>query len=420
MTTEPPVSCADDYDPDSLEMQQAKELILSRVESLSEHEEVSLLDSCGRILARDIQAPIDVPGFRNSAMDGYAFRHQDAKKSNTLTLIGTSLAGHPHVGSIGIDSCIKIMTGACVPDALDTVVMQENVASDADLVTILKLPEKGSNIREQGSNIKYGSSLLPKHTRLGAAEMGLLASIGCQQVDVLRRVRVAVFSTGDELREADSSLTAAAIYDSNRYMLFGLLGHPAIEIVDLGICADDESALRDVMADCAAADVVISSGGVSVGDADFIKEILADAGHINLWKIAMKPGRPLTHAVLSSGAQYFGLPGNPVSGLVTFHQFVLPAIELMLNQKPRLQIEQKARIRSAVKKQPGRIELQRGILWCDEQQQWWVDSTGAQDSHVLTSMHRANCYIVLSMDSSGAKEHEEVTTLPFSNYWQPN
>jgi len=418
--TEPTATCADDFDPDSLEMLQARNHILARIKVLTEYESSTLRQCYGRVLACDVQAPVDVPGFRNSAMDGYAFRHQEITETQQLKQVGTSLAGHPYTQQIPTGCCIKIMTGAYVPDSLDTVVMQENVELVKDGITLISIPDKGSNVRAQGSNIQNNSTLLDRHTRIGAVAMGMLASTGRDRMKVLRKLKIAIFSTGDELEDTHAELGAGAIYDSNRYVLLGLLQQPAIEVVDLGICRDDENALRTIMQQCGDADIAISSGGVSVGDADFIRQILSDAGQINLWKIAMKPGRPLTHAILNTGTHYFGLPGNPVSGVVTYHQFVQPAIDAMLGQPVRLQIEQKARLQTQIRKQAGRVELQRGILWQQENGQWWVDSTGLQDSHVLTSMQRANCYIVLDMDSTGAQAHEEVTTLPFCNYWHPD
>lgn len=413
-----PANCADDFDPDSLAIEKARALILDCVNTLSESESVPLSHCFGRVLATELHSPIDVPSFRNSAMDGYAFRYQDAASGDSLMLAGTSLAGHPYHLEIDSGHCIKIMTGAHVPDALDTIVMQEHVDVDNNLVSIEKLPAQGSNVRMPGSNIEKDALLLQQFSRIGAVESGLLASIGKSEVNVLRKLRVACFSTGDELLDVGMALDTGMIFDSNRAMLLNLLHNPAIEVIDLGICPDSESALREVIEQSASADVVISSGGVSVGDADFIRQILDDAGQINLWKIAMKPGRPLTYAILHSGAHYFGLPGNPVSGIVTYHQFVQPAIERLLGQAPRLPVEIVARMDSKISKQPGRVELQRGVLWQDQHAQWRVNSTGAQDSHVLTSMQRANCYIVLDLDSTGADVDEEVVALPFSNFGQ--
>lgn len=413
------MNCMDDFDPDSLGMEQARELILQQIKIATQTEELPLSACLGRVLADFVSAEINVPGFKNSAMDGYAFRHSDTSTDSNLSVAGTSLAGHPFNHAIEKGQCIKVMTGALVPDSLDTVVMQENTELKNNLIVINKLPSVGDNVRNSGSNIAKGASVLAQHTRLGAVELGLLASIGCQKVKVLRKLKVACFSTGDELAGYAEEPGPGMIYDSNRPMLLGLLQHPAIEPIDLGICKDNQADLTAIMSQCEAADITISSGGVSVGDADFVKQTLSEAGTINLWKIAMKPGRPLTHAVLKSGTQFFGLPGNPVSGIVTFHQFVLPAIEAMLGQNPRAQIQQPARLTSNISKQPGRIELQRGILTQRDDGEWWVESTGLQDSHVLTSMHRANCYIVLDLESAGAKEQEWVQTLPFNNYWHP-
>lgn len=421
-------TCMDDFDPDSLDMETALREILSRVSKTTDSESLDLLAATGRILACDVEAKIDVPGFRNSAMDGYAIRHADHVSTDQWQLVGSSLAGHPYTGTLDSGQCIRITTGAEVPADADTIVMQEyaSLHSDnlGDRLNFDPLPVKGQHIREQGSNIKAGTLLLKKGARLGPAESGTLASVGVGEVPVLRQLTIACFSTGDELAIPSNSPENAAavelkpgmIHDSNRYMLMSLLNSPNIKLLDLGVQPDNVSALRQCMEKAGTADVVVSSGGVSVGDADFIRQVLDEKGEVNLWKIAMKPGRPLTFATLNTGALYFGLPGNPVSGMVTFHQFVLPAIRKMLGQMPSIQWKQYATLRSSLNKLPGRVDFQRGILRETADGRWEVESTGSQDSHVLTSMQRANCYIVLELASAGVEAGTEVETLPFANF----
>ncbi len=417
-------TCMDDFDPDSLEIESALNEILSRVTEQRRTETVGLLFATGRVLACDVDAKIDVPGFRNSAMDGYAFRHADHSTIEHWQLVGSSLAGHPYEAALAAGHCIRITTGAKVPADADTVVMQENVSIAQQTLTFDPLPAKGNFIRERGSNIKAGTQLLKRGTRLGPAEIGTLASIGIGEVPVLRKLTVACFSTGDELdiptgsaeQNGSVDLKPGMIHDSNRYMLMSLLHSPNISIQDLGVQPDSLTALRNCMETAGAADVIISSGGVSVGDADFVRQVLNEKGEVNLWKIAMKPGRPLTFATLESGALYFGLPGNPVSGMVTFHQFVLPALRHMLGQTPTSLWKQIARLKTPLTKLAGRVDFQRGILTEIQGGTWEVESTGSQDSHVLTSMQRANCYIVLDMASTGSPAGVEVETLPFANF----
>lgn len=417
-------TCMDDFDPDSLDMESALAEILSRVKASTDSESLDLLAATGRILACDVEAKIDVPGFRNSAMDGYAFRHADHTSTHQWQLAGSSLAGHPFTGSLDNGQCIRITTGAEVPADADTIVMQENASLQNEVLHFDPLPSKGQHIREKGSNIKAGTRLLNKGTRLGPAELGTLASVGIGNVPVLRQLTVACFSSGDELavpagtpnNVIAGALKPGMIHDSNRYMLMSLLSSPNVTLIDLGVQPDNVAALRQCMEKAGAADVVVSSGGVSVGDADFIRQVLNEKGEVNLWKIAMKPGRPLTFATLDTGAVYFGLPGNPVSGMVTFHQFVLPALRKMLGQSRVIKWKQKATLTSTLKKLAGRVDFQRGILTEHEDGSWEVESTGSQDSHVLTSMQRANCYIVLDMASTGVESGSEVETVPFANF----
>jgi len=369
-----------------------------------------------RITATDIVADISVPPFRSSAMDGYAFKH--AQGENILNIVGSSLAGHPFNGTIPNDGCIRITTGACVPDDADTVVMQENTIVTGDTLQISQLPVHGFNVRAVGSDHQAGERLLSAGTELKAAELALLASHGFNKVTVKKPLLVSIISTGDELQDAgnsdNSSLKHGGIYDSNRALLINLLQSPAVNCIDSGICADSLDSITSAFDQSAKADLVISTGGVSVGDADFVKDALAQTGELSMWKIAMKPGRPLTFGQLSSGAVFFGLPGNPVSAAITCLFFVKPALLHMQGQAAASIITIKATVDSDLSKLPGRIEYQRGVLSGNATDGYQVSTTGLQDSHVLTSLHKANCLVELPLESKGADAGSTVTVIPFS------
>ena len=409
-------TCQDEYDPESLSIDAARTRILQALTPISGSEKLPLTACCGRILATDITANIAVPGFRNSAMDGYAFRHSDTATADSLEIVGKSMAGAPFTGICGDGQCIRIMTGAAVPAEFDTVVMQENTETDGDQITIHPIPSIGSNIRQAGSNIPRDTRLFRKYTRIDAAELGLLASIGINAVEVLRPLKVAYFSTGDELQPPNGTLGPGQIHDSNRYMLFALLQSPAIETLDLGILPDTLDAVTHALGEASHCDAVITSGGVSVGDADYVKAAVERTGKLSFWKILMKPGRPLSNGRLASGTQFFGLPGNPVSGMVTFHQFVAPALLHMLGQPYHQPLTLNATLTDPLSKLPGRVEFQRGILKVSDRGDRQVATTGLQDSHVLTSVHRANCYIELGLHSDGANRGDKVTVIPFSAF----
>ena len=401
---------------DSLTAEAALQKILDITPLMQEYEDLDLVQAMGRILFEDVKAGMDNPPFRNSAMDGFAFRHRDLSAGHALRLNGKSLAGHPCTGLQQDGDCIRITTGAMVPEWADTVVMQENTHLLGDQLHITQVPAKGDNIRDAGTNMRQGQLLLPAGDRLGAAQMAVLGSAGLRRVRVLRKLRVVIFSTGDELVDPGSSLKAGQIYDSNRLLLTGLLMSPSIEVLDLGICADDKQSLSKVMQAAMDADIAISSGGVSVGDADFVKEVLDQNGKLFMWKILMKPGRPLSAGVLNSGTRFFGLPGNPVSGIVTFKLFVIPAIRKMLGMEQIPLLTMQARCNDALSKDPGRQEYQRGILSQSEEGEWRVSTTGLQDSHVLTSMSEANCFINLPLASAGVAAGETVQVIPFSSF----
>jgi len=413
-------SCADDLpDPEMLSVEQARKQILQSIEPLHAAEKLSLRNALGRVLATDISSPISVPGHTNSAMDGYALSGEDLPQDSVRSyqIIGQSFAGKPFNGQCTAGQCVRIMTGAVMPAGTDTVIMQEQVeVTGKDSVRIGDGQRAGQNVRQAGEDITAGATVLQAAHTLTPADLGILASLGIGEVMVRRRPRVAFFSTGDELRSLGEPLAEGDIYDSNRYSLYGMLKRLDVEIIDMGVVRDDEDSLRQAFIDAAAiADVVITSGGVSVGEADYIKPILEETGEIHFWKIAMKPGRPLTHGRVGNSL-FFGLPGNPVAVMVTFYQFVQPALQHLSGAQPRPPLTVMATSTDAIRKRPGRYEFQRGILEQDEQGQLTVRKTGQQGSGVLMSMSRANCFILLPEKCEGVAAGETVRVQPFAGF----
>lgn len=408
-------NCDDDYDDASLSCDEALHRILSNVLKVDAIETVPVRDALGKVLARTVVSAIDVPSHRNSAMDGYAVRSSDLPSNGlaTLRVIGTALAGKPFTGDLGAGETVRIMTGAVVPAAADVVVMQEQAEIRGDEILIDDRHKVGQNVRAAGEDIKSGTSVLLSGRVIGPAELGLIASLGIGEVAVYTTIRVAFLSTGDELRGVGQTLAAGEIYDSNRYTLFGMLQRLGVEILDLGVIPDNRDAVRDALQEASSkADVVISSGGVSVGEADYIKEILRELGQIGFWKVAMKPGRPLAFGRIND-AVFFGLPGNPVSVMVTFYQFVQPALQKMMGADVVPPLLFKARAGNVIKKRPGRVEYQRGMLTRDPTGCLLVHTESDQGSGILSSMSNANCFVVLPMDSSKVEANDEVEVQPF-------
>ena len=408
-------TCMDEYDPNSLTVEQALELIDRIVEPVTGNERVGLREALDRVLAADVSAPFDVPPHRNSAMDGYAVRGADvpAEGSATLTVIGESFAGHPFAGTVGAGQAARIMTGAVVPEGADTVIMQERVTRDGDRITIEAGHATGDNVRHPGEDVKTGESVLHRGRRLNAADIGLLASFGIAEIDVIRRPVVAFFSTGDELKAIGTPLAEGDIYDSNRYTLHALLERLPVFIRDMGVIPDEPEAVQAAFAEASRhADVVITSGGVSVGDADYVKQTLDALGKVDFWKIAMKPGRPLAFGRLGE-AVFFGLPGNPVSVMATFILFARPALIARAGATPPPPLTLRARTQVRLKKRPGRKDFQRGIVAQAEDGNLRVDTTGLQGSHVLSSMSHANCFIALPRDSGDVEAGDWVEVIPF-------
>lgn len=408
-------SCMDDFDPNSLSVDQALGRISSMIDTLQGLESIAIRSALGRVTAADVPAAFDVPPHCNSSMDGYAVRSADlpADGQTALDVVGRSMAGHPYDGPVAPGQCVRIMTGAMMPPDTDTVIMQEHAERDGDSIRIDASHKTGQNVRYPGDDIRKGSTLLPGGHRLMPADLGVLASQGLSEVSVRRRPRVAFFSTGDELRSVGQPLGPGDIYDSNRYTLHGMLTRLGAEILDMGVIPDERDAVRQAFKQASElADVVITSGGVSVGEADFVKETLDELGEVGFWKIAMKPGRPLAFGRINQ-AWFFGLPGNPVSVMATFYQFVQPALKQLMGMQATRPVRTRARCLENLKKRPGRLEYQRGILSIDENGQAVVSSTGLQESHVLTSMSQANCFIILPLETNGAAAGDWVEVEPF-------
>ncbi|HSR62563.1 MAG TPA: gephyrin-like molybdotransferase Glp [Gammaproteobacteria bacterium] len=409
------ISCQDDFDPESLPAEIALNRIIDALEPVSEAERVPPRKALWRVLAEEIVSNINVPSGTNSAMDGYAVFGNDIPENGTaiLELAGSSFAGKPFSGTPQPGQAVRIMTGAVMPPGMDTVIMQEHVSVEGERIRIDDATRPGANVRQAGEDIAAGDPVLGKGHRLTPADLGLIASLGTENVLVSRKLRVAFFSTGDELRSVGEELADGQIYDSNRYTLYGMLERLGVESIDMGVIRDDREALRRGFDDAAnTADILITSGGVSVGEADYVKEILEQCGSVDFWKVAMKPGRPLAFGQVR-GTWFFGLPGNPVSVMVTFYQFVQPALCYLMGMQKIKPQTLKVTCRSNLRKKPGRIEFQRGILDYNDNGEMVVYKTGAQGSGILRSMSQANCFIVLPMDSGSIEAGMSVDVQPF-------
>jgi molybdopterin molybdotransferase len=385
-------SCMEDYDPNAMSVTQAKNFIQQFLEPVNEVEKLPIRDTLGRALSKEITSPCNVPNHNNSAMDGFAFKSEDANKC--LKVIGTAFAGKPFLGEVGIGECVKIMTGAVIPTGADTVIMQERTTYSDNTLTMTEAPKKGANIRLAGEDLSLGQIVLAKGHLMRPADLGLIASLGIAEVEVYRQLKVAFFSTGDELVGVGRPLKEGQIYDSNRYTLYGMLTKLGVEVSDLGAIPDQVDLLEKTLLDASNShDVVITSGGVSVGEADHMKALLAKHGQVLFWKINMKPGRPLAYGKVNH-AHYFGLPGNPVATMVSFYQFVRDALATLMGANiqptPLFRVE----CTDPIKKAKGRTEFVRGLLYIEDNT-WKVKPTGNQSSGVLSSMSKANCFIVL-------------------------
>ena len=411
----PQPSCADPEDKNRLSIDAARQRIASLITPLTAWQRCPLRDALDRILHDDIISPINVPAHNNSAMDGYAIRSSDiANDSFNLKQVGIAFAGQPFEGTITTGECVRIMTGAVVPSECDTIVMQEQVSVDDNMITVHGKHPKGNHVRYIGEDVKTGDIALSAGRRIVPADLGLLASLGIAEINVTRQLRVAFFSTGDELKSIGETLATGQIYDSNRYTLYGMLKRLDVDVLDMGVVPDQKDLLRQTILQASQqADVIITSGGVSVGDADYVKEILAELGQVDFWRIAMRPGRPLAFGQIDN-ALFFGLPGNPVSVMVTFYQFVTPALRKLMGETEPDVITFQVTCTDAIRKRPGRFEYQRAILFKDDDGITKVKITGGQGSGILRSMSAANCFILLDEKCDGSPANSLVTVQPFS------
>jgi molybdopterin molybdotransferase len=411
--------CADGHDGPALKLSEALSRILAEVQPVCGGETLAVRNALGRVLSDDVVSKINVPSHTNSAMDGYAVIGADLPTDGEIRLevIGTSAAGRPFAGEVASGQCARIMTGAPMPAGTDTVVMQENVVRDGDTAIVGAGQKPGQHVRQAGEDIAAGHVALRAGTRLLPAEIGILGSLGVGEVSVRRRPRVAFFSTGDELRSIGEPLGEGQIYDSNRYTIFGMLMRLGVEPLDMGVVRDDRDAVEQAFGKAAAeADAIVTSGGVSVGDADYVAETLQRTGTVGFWKVAMKPGRPLAFGRIGD-ALFFGLPGNPNSVMATFYQLVQPALQALAGMpNPEPPFTMPAISASALRKKPGRREFQRGVLTRSDDGRLIVSKTGHQGSGVLSSMAAANCFIVLPEDSGPVSEGDEVTVQPFAAF----
>jgi len=391
------VSCMDGYDPNALPVDTARAAIRACLTPVAGSERVATRSALGRVLAEAIVPTIDVPAHDNTAMDGWAVRSADLAPQGDSVLheIGTALAGQAFAGSVGAGQCVRVMTGAVMPQGADTIVIQEQVRAEGGRIVVPAGQKPGQHVRAAGEDLKTGVAVLHPGRALTPADLGLVASLGIGEVAVRRRLRVAFFSTGDELASIGQPLAPGQVYDSNRYTLHGMLSRLGVELADMGVVRDEPRLLEDAFRSAAAsADAVVTSGGVSVGEADFVKQMMAKLGEVLFWKIAMRPGRPMAFGRIG-GAFLFGLPGNPVAVMVTFYQFVREALLALSGRSDDTALPLlSAQAAHPFRKVAGRTEYQRGILY-REGAQWKVRATGQQGSGVLRSMSEANCFVVL-------------------------
>jgi molybdopterin molybdotransferase len=400
----------------NLSVAEARAAIHAALRPITGSETVPLQQALGRVLAADVVSPIDVPSHDNSAMDGYAFDGAALRPDAALALVsvGTVYAGAPYAGTVGPGQCLRIMTGAVMPAGCDTVVPQELCRADGDYVRIEPgVIRPGENRRKRGEDLARGSAALKAGRVLRPADLGLVASLGFEAVAVHRRLRVALFSTGNEVRAPGQPLGPGCIYDSNRYSLIGALQRLGVDVLDLGLVPDDPAALRGTLQRAVAeADAVLTSGGVSVGDADYTRQLLAEMGDVAFWKVAMRPGRPFAFGPLHGDggrtAWLFALPGNPVAALVTFYAFAREALLVLGGARPEPLVTLSARCTEGIRKRPGRTEFQRGVVERAADGLWQVRLTGSQGAGILRSLTEANALVVLGHEQGSVAAGEPV------------
>lgn len=397
-----------------LDLDDALTAILADTRPVTRCEDVEVASALGRVLARDVDAPLNLPPFPASAMDGYALRSADLGDSPPyrLSVTGTSYAGRPYTGTTAPGACVRIFTGAPVPDDLDAVVIQENCRRDGDTVWVHVSVPTGDNVRPKGHDVPRGHRILDRGRRLTEFDLGWLAACGIDRIGVIERPTVGIFSTGDELLDAGTNPGPGQIYDANRMTLRALFSALPVRVRDFGIVADDVEAIRRVLLEAdATCEAVVTSGGVSVGEADWVKDVVEEIGTLGLWRLNLKPGKPVAYGRLRHAA-FFGLPGNPVSTIVTAMMLTRPALERLCGTDPIPPLSVRATLRGKLSHQPGREEFQRGRL---EQRdgELQVSVTGDQSSNRLASFAAANCLIRIPKDAADLVEGSSVTTLPF-------
>jgi len=412
-----------DFDPNALPVALAREAIERFITPIDSVELVPLRRALDRVLARDVISPIDVPAHDNAAMDGWAVRYADIDPDNPKAFepIGTALAGKPFTGTIAANQAVRIMTGAVMPAGCDTVVIQELVATEGERIIIPPRRQSdrhpgqqhGQHRRLRGEDLSAGKPALSAGRLLGPTELGLLASLGVADIAVQRRLRVAFFSTGDELRSIGEPLDPGCVYDSNRFTLIGMLTRLGVELIDLGVVPDSPEALEAAVQSASRqADAIVSSGGVSVGEADYTRDIMKRLGEVAFWTIAMRPGRPMAFGRIGQ-ASYFGLPGNPVAVMITFLFFVRDALIRQSGATPRPVLPVPVRSTTAIRKKAGRTEYQRAIAQIGKDGVLQARLTGSQGSGVLRSMSEANCLLVLRHDQGDIASGDLVDAMLF-------
>ncbi|ODY31192.1 bifunctional molybdopterin-guanine dinucleotide biosynthesis adaptor protein MobB/molybdopterin molybdotransferase MoeA [Vibrio parahaemolyticus] len=405
-------ACCDTLSPAFLSVVQGQEKVLSLVNTVSEIEACKIENAYGRVLAEDIISPVNVPQYTNSAMDGYAIRSDDVDR-DSYQVVAEVMAGHAYDQPLEVGQAVKIMTGAPTPLNGDTVVMREQASQEGDKVTFDGANIKaGQNVRQAGEDLAIGSDVFTAGTRLASPEMGMIASLGFGEANVFRKLKVAVFSTGDEVQAPGTEQKANSIYDSNRFTIMGMLEKLGCEILDFGILEDNEQLMIEALENASAqVDVVMTSGGVSVGDADYIKLALDKLGQIDFWRINMRPGRPLAFGQINN-KPFFGLPGNPVAVMVSFINFVEPALRKMQGEQGWKPLKVNAIATENLRSRQGRTEFSRGIYELDDTGRLTVRTTGKQGSGILRSMSEANCLIEISPAIDTVKAGESVTIIP--------
>ncbi len=400
--------CFAEYDPNAMQIESAKKLINSFIKPIKEVESIKLIDSLNHVLAVDLVSPIDVPNYDNSAMDGFGFNISSLQNTKKLKVKDTVLAGKLIEFSVKVGEAIQIMTGGKIPKGVDTVIPIELVKYANNEITFVEMPKIGANIRKCGEDIKQKDVVLIKGALLYPAELGLIASLGLAKVKVFKKLKVGFFSTGDEVVKAGTKIKSGQVYNSNHFTIHSMLNRLNVDCIDLGLIPDSKIIIKNTLLKASkVADVIITTGGVSVGEADYMKEVLKEIGQVLFWKLSIKPGRPMAYGKINK-ADFFGLPGNPVSAMVTFYQIVQGALKIRMglaidDEIPLLKVE----CVESIFKRPGRTEFQRGKLF-QSNGEWKVKTTGQQGSGILSSMSKANCFIVLDMDRNSIKAGDMV------------